>query len=100
MDMRTYTIVAKKRMPTTPALASERVKLVLADLGVRPPGFGFNVHHHATGRHLERVVIALPPSCYAEAEDWFGKLCDALPWACRVTLVPEIGRIEITPQGQ
>jgi hypothetical protein len=98
--MQTYTTTIAKNMPKTPAAATERVRHALADLGVRPLGFAFNVAHVATGRHLERVVVCLPLGHYDEGQAWFDKLRDVLPWGCRVTLVPEIGRIEIAPRGQ
>jgi hypothetical protein len=98
--MQTYTTTTPRAMPKTPAAARDRVRLVLTDIGVRPPGHTFQVHTVATGRHLERVVIPLPIGHLAEAQTWFDKLRDALPWACRVTLIPEVGRIEIEPRGR
>jgi hypothetical protein len=98
--MQTYTTTAKRSMPKTPAAATDRVRLLMADTGVRPAGYAFNVSHAATGRHLERVIVSVPLGHFEESQTWFNKLRDVLPWACRVTLVPEIGRIEIAPRGQ
>jgi hypothetical protein len=98
--MQTITTTVKRSMPKTPATASQGVRLALAGLALRPPGFAYNVTHVATGRHLERVIVSLPLAHRDESQAWFDKLVLALPWACRVTLVPEIGRIEIAPRGQ
>lgn len=98
--MQTYTTTIKRAMPKTPAAASARVRLLMADTGVRPAGHTFNVHHVTTGRHLERVIVSVPFGHLDESQTWFDKLCDLLPWGCRVTLIPEVGRIEIAPRGQ
>lgn len=97
--MQMHTTENHKPMPKTPAAAVQRVRHLLADTGVRPPGHVFVVHPVATGRHLERVVVSLPLRAKAETQEWYDKLCPILPWACRVTMVGEIGRIEITPRG-
>lgn len=98
--MQTYTTTSGRAMPKTPATAAQRVRLLLIDTGVRPPEFAFCVKSVATGRHLERVVVALPVGQFAEAATWFAKLCKIMPWVCRLTLIPEFGRIEISPRGQ
>jgi hypothetical protein len=98
--MQTYTTTKPKHMPKTPDAAKTRVRHALAEAGVRPLDFPFTIAHVSTGRHLERVIVCLPRGCYDEGQTWFAKLRDVLPWACRVTLIPEIGRIEIAPRGQ
>jgi hypothetical protein len=97
--MQTYTITGRRQMPKTPSAAVLGTRHALMDAHVRPDGFRFNITHAATGRRLDRVVVLLPRGEFAEGSRWFDKLHDALPWSCRVTLVPEIGRIEIEPRG-
>lgn len=97
--MQTYTTTAGRSMPKTPATAKDRVRHLLTDIAVRPPDFVFCIQTVATGRHLDRVVVSLPHGSWHEGQEWFTKLCPVLPWSCRVTLIPEIGRIEIEPRG-
>lgn len=85
-------------MPHTAAAAKQRVRHVLAEAALREPGFAYSVTHVATGRHLERVIVLLPFKHFDETEAWFDKLLELLPWACRVTMIPEVGRIEIEPR--
>jgi hypothetical protein len=73
---------------------------VAGDAGGEGGFGGLIVKSVATGRHLERVVVALPVGQFAEAATWFAKLCKIMPWTCRLTLIPEFGRIEISPRGQ
>jgi len=98
--MDTYTTTAHKSMPKTPETAKRGVQHVLA--GIEQDALipcEPLISHAATGRHLDRVVVCLPRGHYAKSTIWFDKLRDALPWHCRVTVVPEVGRIEIEPRG-
>lgn len=95
--MQTFAITGRQ-MPHTPAAAVQKTRHALIDAQVRPAGFQFNITYAATGRCVDRVVVLLPRGHYDEGERWLARLRDVLPWACRVTLIPEIGRIEIEPR--
>lgn len=96
--MQTTTVQRKAHIPVNSASAVKRLHNVLADTGLRPPGWRFCVAHASTGRHLDRLVVSLPLNHFDEGGSWYATLCEHLPWTCRVTLVPEAGRIEIEPK--
>jgi hypothetical protein len=98
--MQTYTLTGRRPMPRTAGNAMNGTRLALLDTGVRPAGFNFGVNHISTGRSLDRVIVTLPMGHFGEGQTWFEKLRTALPWSCRVTLVSDIGRIEIEPRGK
>jgi hypothetical protein len=96
--METRIIDGRRQMPRTSDTAMRKTRQVLAEAQLRPAGFSFGLNHVSTGKHLDRVLVLLPIHHFDEGQTWLDKLAELLPWSCRLTLVPEIGRIEIEPR--